>query len=315
MSDANATAPNAAPSPASSPAPTGGADPSATPNPGADTQPGPEGNPSAATQQALIDLAAMDPTTRVALVVDGKRVEMSAAEAFKRLGRAESANKRFAEAAQREAAAKREMDEFIAKMSRSIGDPGAFAAELREMGLTPMEYARALLAHEEREAALTPEQRKLREYEQREAAREAEAKAAEERAYETQKAEIRNAYAQRFGELLTKHGIPEDSSVRDYIMPQLFRAAAYLRRGDETRGIKPQAMNTDHVAAIVKKCLSDFGAVARPPAPAPAQPAKPEAAPPTQPRDANGRYVAPSAQNGNGPRPIRRVSDVFGGRI
>ena len=82
----------------------------------------------------------MPPDTIVTLKVDGEIVEMSAADAYKHLGRNISANKRYNEAkADREAAAREraEVQAYVQSLASDLGDPRKFAAFLRSQGMTP----------------------------------------------------------------------------------------------------------------------------------------------------------------------------------
>ena len=136
-----------------------------TPNGGADPQPGSAAAPNPGSEQSAnaqrIELAKLPPNTIVTVIADGEEREMTAADAFKFLGRGFSANKRFEDAkAERMTAAQEraEAQRMIEEIAGAVGDPARFRRILAENGITPAQWAQALLQADEQESRLTPEQ-------------------------------------------------------------------------------------------------------------------------------------------------------------
>jgi hypothetical protein len=203
-----------------------------------------------------VELAKMPPDTIVTLIVDGEEVEMKASDAFKRLGRQVSANKRFEEAKAERVAAQREREDFRRYQSdftAALSDPARMRAELAALGMNPRQIANELIRIEEQEAQLTPEQRKLREYEQRERQRQEQDEQGKRAQFEQERVQHREAYSAGFNAMMTKAGIPEDHVARDVLMPTLARAAQHIFREEGREMKKGEArMVIDHV-------LSQFG--------------------------------------------------------
>lgn len=292
-----------------------------TPNGGADPQPGSAAAPNPGSEQSAnaqrIELAKLPPNTIVTVIADGEEREMTAADAFKFLGRGFSANKRFEDAkAERMTAAQEraEAQRMIEEIAGAVGDPSKFRRILAENGITPAQWAQALLQADEQESRLTPEQRELREYKARDEERKRADRENETKAYEQKRAAAREGYTRAFHGLMTEEGIPEGHVSRDLLMPTLARAARYAM---ETYG---RPITKTEVRQVIANAKREFGALAQPPAPA-EPPAPPRTAPQLarqEARDPNtGRYrelpPTPAARvNVNGQRMVKRRSDVWG---
>lgn len=295
--------------------------PQTTPNGGADPQPGQASAPNPGSEQSAnaqrIELAKLPPNTIVTVIADGEEREMTAADAFKFLGRGFSANKRFEDAkAERMTAAQEraEAQRMIEEIAGAVGDPARFRRILAENGITPAQWAQALLQADEQESRLTPEQRELREYKAREEERKRADRENETKAYEQERAAAREGYTRAFHGLMTEEGIPEGHVSRDLLMPTLARAARYAM---ETYG---RPITKTEVRQVIANAKREFGALAQPPAPV-EPPAPPRTAPQLarqEARDPNtGRYrelpPTPAARlNVNGQRMVKRRSDVWG---
>jgi hypothetical protein len=197
----------------------------------------------------------------VVLNIDGQDTELSAAEASKLLSRNGSANKRFEEAAEQRrqhAKEKAEFEQYQRDFASALSNPANLRKELAELGLSPREIASALLRIEEDEAAMTPEQRRIRELEQREADRDREGKEAEQRAYEEKRAGFREAYRGAFNEVMTGCGIPADHVSRDILMPTLSRAAQYVQQTEGRMITKAEARR------VVEHAVSQMGTLRQP---------------------------------------------------
>lgn len=239
----------------------GDAGPSTT-APGAPSgQAGGDAAAAAAIQQQRIDLAAMDPNTIVSVIADGERVEMRAGDAFKRLGREFTANKRFEEAARtrQEAAADRaEAERAIQRISAALADPAEFAALLTEYGVSREQWFAAMAQHHEQEQRLSPAERELRDLKRQQAQREREA---EERAQQARAQEVermQQGWHAAFSSVMKEMGVPEDGGVHDIIMPTLARATLHMQN-TEGRNLKKS-----EVRAIVNNAIQKFGALAQP---------------------------------------------------
>ena len=147
MSEAAAAAPSA---------------PETATNAGTEGQAAPEGGAAPQTpaerQRQRIELAKLADDDEVVMVVDGKEVPLTAAEARRQIQSAAASTKRFQEAAR----ARREADEILHAVTSTLGDPRALYRELASAGLSPRQIADTFLQMEAEEAALTPEQRELR---------------------------------------------------------------------------------------------------------------------------------------------------------
>lgn len=178
---------------------------------------------------------AKDPTAIVVIPVDGEMVEMTAAEAAKRLGRGESANKRFEAAAREREEARRERaeaDQLVREMAQNIGDPHRFRAFLAQNGITPRQFAQAMIEQEDADARLSPAEKELRAYKAREAA----AREANERNQQTmeqqQRAQHREVFNRAFDQVMGAEGVAEDSLERDSIRSLLARAAMHVQKAE-----------------------------------------------------------------------------------
>ena len=279
----------------------------------------PDASTPAEAKAARVELAKMDPATIVTMIVGGKEVEMTADKAWKMLGRAESADKRFKEAAD----SRKEIAGILDDLESSLGDPREFAKRLKQFGLNPKQFAEVMSAYEDEEAALTPEQRRIRELEAAQKEHETKAQAEERRAFNAEKTRIRAAYQSRFDAIMTESGIPTDHVARDYITPKLFEYAAYLRSGDPDNGVEPREMRASDVRNVVRHFIDQNRTLGGPPpqlAPAPAPVVEPPrlAAPPLPPRGEDGKFQPAKPPNGMVPnrtsdgRPVvRNLSDLF----
>ncbi len=243
MSEAAAPAPQAAPAPAQ-PTPSSAFTPREAPPPAPAPSGGGAPDTSQVTPSERFELSKLSPNARVVLPIDGKDVEMSAAEATKLLARNGSANKRFEEAAaerRKHAEERAAFEQYQTDFANALSTPAALRRELADLGLSPREIARELLRMEEAEAAMTPEQRRIRELEQREEQREADAKAAEQEAHEKARTGYREAYREAFGSIMTDCGIPTDHVARDILLPTLARAAQYVQQREGRMITKAEA--------------------------------------------------------------------------
>jgi hypothetical protein len=324
-------------------APTGGGNAPVNPgaqgaNPGATPQTG--GSPSGTTEQkaaARVELAKMDPGTIVSLVVDGQEVEMKAADAFKLLGRNVSANKKFEEAASERRAHAKEVAEFKAyqqHFTQALSDPRRFRSELAALGMSPREIAKAILQVEEQDAALTPEQRRLREYEERDEQRTQEEERAKTARFEAERTQHRDSYEAGFHSMMTVSGIPEGHVMRDVLMPTLARMANHIL---ETEG---RDMKRGEAKQIIAHLLGEASTVRAPSDEqrramitdadyeawqAAKRAQRPLATPQAdRPRDANGKFLSmespPQNQQGtqrnvHGERVVQNLSSVWGDKM
>jgi hypothetical protein len=239
----------------------------------------------AEAKAARIQLATMDPNTIVEFIgPGGKPVEMTAANALKYFGRQESANKKFEEAAKSRA----EMDDIVKRMSEAVGDPRRFREELRALNLNPKQYAEMILAAEQEDEALTPEQRRIRELEAAQAEREEQDKSEKQKQFEAQRDHIRGQYEKRFADISDEMGVPDKPRVRHNITRDLFEYARYVRGGDAKRGVEPHDMTKSEAKAVIKAYMEEHGISPRQ-AVAPPEPLR--AAPPLPPRADDGKFV------------------------
>lgn len=179
------------------------------------------------------------------LDVDGKEQVISAKEWRRNTQRTVSADQRYREAQQaREAAEEKERRAFAQAdaLRKDLTDPRRFRAAASQLGLNPRQLAEQLLQIEQEEAQLSPEQRKLREYErmfaeqqqrdqqQRRAAEEA---VAEERATKLQ---------HRFMRVMEMAGVPMSDD--DTVELVLARMTSYADRIRSTEGRSPSIGET-----------------------------------------------------------------------
>jgi hypothetical protein len=176
-------------------------------------------------------LQKLPPNTRVVLTINGKDVEMSAADAAKRIGRGESANQRYEEAARErrqhaeERAAFTEYEkQFISKLS----SPAALREEMRALGMSPRQIAEEMIREEERFAQLSPAERKVLEYEAREKQRAQQEESQKQAAFQAEQRQYAQAYTNGFNAMMTAEGIPNGHVMREVLMPSLAAAAAHI---------------------------------------------------------------------------------------
>ena len=155
------------------------------------------------------------------LKVDGKEISTKWDDLQRDAQLSKSAQQRFDDAKQikrENAEIKRQKDLY----ARALVDPQTAFEMWQAQGVDPLAMVDQMIAFHEAEAALTPEQRELREYraqqaawEQQEQARvEQERKQQESQAIEAQEQKI----AQTFDKHLTSVGIPEDATaLRDHL--------------------------------------------------------------------------------------------------
>lgn len=332
----NVPAPNSAftpKAPQSAPQAPAASTPAPTPNGQADGQPEP------LTKAERIELSKLPPTARVVLNIDGEEREMSAADAYKLLSRNGSANKRYQEAAEQRrlhAQEKAEFEKYQQEFAGALSDPSKLRRELAELGLSPREIAQALLRIEEQEAALSPAERKLREYEEREKARQAEDQAAEARAFEEQTATFREAYQAAYNGVMDECNVPKNHFTRDMLTATLAQATQFIQSTEGRMITKAEAKR------VVQNAIESFGGL-RQPTPEDRlaaitdadyeayakrkREARPQAQPPVG-RDPNsGRFVPQNGAQGqeqggqranvnvNGETIVNRLSDRWGGRM
>lgn len=268
--------------------------------------------------QARIDLASIDPNSVVTLSIDGQMVEMSAKEALKRLGRAESANRKFQEAA----SMRQQMTQLEQQINANLGNPQALRYILSQAGYSPREIAKAMWDAEEYESNMTPEQRRIMQIEQenRMYKKQQEEQAREQHEYAVEQ-QI-DAFRRDFNDAMTKAGVSNDA-IRELIMPHLSRYTTHIKLNEgriikkseaitfvkhymEQLGLSPEARRAaitddDYAAYISKKNA-----------------ARPQTMPST--RDPKGRFVAQSAVpeqrpnvrlNANGQQVVKRISDLY----
>lgn len=332
-----AAAPTTAPTTPVAPVSTGTSAPASatsTPNAGSDPQPSGTSEQKAA---ARVELAKMDPGTIVSLLVDGQEVEMKASEAFKLLGRNVSANKKFEEAAQERKAIAREREQFKAyqqHFTQALSDPRRFRAELSALGMSPKAIASAILQAEEADAALTPEQRKLREYEERDAQRQEQEQRQQREQFEAQRSQHRDAYEQGFNKVMTAVGIPEDHVARDVLLPTLARIAAQVQENEgrdlkvgeakqivrqlmqEMSGIGAAPMTDEQRRALITDADYEAWMQAK-------KAQRPQAAPAAErPRDRDGKFLPSNGGNSgdfqrnvHGERVVQNLSSVWGDKM
>jgi hypothetical protein len=204
MTDA---APAAAPA-----APVADANPNAAPDPGAQPAPAPERR-----RVALHELADDD---EVIGIVDGQERAWKVAEARRRLQTEDASTRRFQEAKKVEAAARMREE----RLARTLGNPAMLAEEFRRAGMSPTEFARAMLEAQAAEEAMTPEQRKLREYEMKE--REWREQQEHAQRQHTQQLVQQNAqvYERAFNDAANLAGVPDSPRVRRAVTEALVDA-------------------------------------------------------------------------------------------
>ena len=242
----------AAAAPAAPTTPTAPVTPPSPPQPLPAAKSGQEGAEQAKAA-ARIELAKLDPNTIVVLTVDGEPTEMTAADAAKRLGRGESANKKFEAAAREREAIQREKAELTAaarELAEAMGDP-----LLARQGITPRQYAEAMIADEERLARMSPAERELQAYKEREAQARAEAERGQQQTAEAERAQHRDRFVGVFNQILSSEGIPEDAFSRSVLIPAMARAAMHVRK---TQG---RSITIGEARAVVHEALKDFGSL------------------------------------------------------
>jgi hypothetical protein len=155
------------------------------------TQPGqmaPAETPQERKERQRIQLSQLADDDEIVMVVDGKEVVDSAANARRRLQTDEAATRRFQAAKVKQA----EAEALIAEIAQTMRDPRAMYREFAGAGLSPRQIAEEFLRMEAEEASLTPEQRRVRELEsEREAIiRQREAEIEQQRAATIQQREV-----------------------------------------------------------------------------------------------------------------------------
>lgn len=279
-----------------------------------------------------IELQKLPPNARVVLVVDGEEVEMSAGDAAKRIGRGESANKRYSEAAEmrrQHAAEKAEFEAYQRQFAESLSNPDRLRREFAALGMNPRQIAQALIQAEEADAALSPAERKLREYEEREQARTQQEKQQQAQAYQAEVKQHRESYATGFNGVMTQMGIPADHVMRDVLMPSLARAAQYIRsnegremtRGDCKRVIEHVIGQTSTLRPMTDEQRRSQITDADYQAWMESKRAQRPQASPAVGRDQQGRFVPQSDQpqsqrsNANGERVVSSLGSVWGDKM
>jgi antitoxin component of RelBE/YafQ-DinJ toxin-antitoxin module len=270
---------------------------------------------------ARIAFSKMDPNTIVEMTgPGGKPMEKTAAEWEKFFGRAESADQRFKAAAKsraEEAQSRAEVAAAIQDLEDAVGDPREFYKRLKKFGLDPDQYAEVMRKHAADEAALTPEQRELRELKAERARREAEdetkAEQAEREQFERARDNIRSQYKAKFTAIQDEMGIPKGERLREHLTRDLFQYAKYLRDGDESRGIAPRDMTRADAKNVIRDYMVENGLPFKgstPPAPPP-EPLR--AAPPLPPRDpSTGKFQPPATPGMRGDRRVvKDIRDIF----
>lgn len=262
-------------------------------------------------------------------IIDGKPQKLTAEEAFRRIQRAESANKRYAEAKRLATEAQRQQE----RLASAIQDPNQFRLELQAAGYSPRQIAEAILQAEQADAQLTPEQRRVRELEAELADRQAFEEEAQQRAQQAQVVQAQQVYHKHFTEVIDSVGVPPEHPSRALLVQALARETYRVMEEEGRRWKKGEAREfVSKLIAPFARPLSDDERVKAITAADVARwqemqrAAKPQAAPQLdrsqQPRDEAGRF-APQAQDAprgqpyteNGRTIVRNMSKLWGDRM
>lgn len=311
MSDAAApSAPVAAPTTAPAP------EAAATPQPGTET-------PAETRARQRIELAKLADDDEIVMVVDGQEVAMPAAKARQRWQQGESATKRYQEAASK----RREAEELLHAVATTIRDPRALHRELAGLGLSPREMAEEFLRIEAEEAALTPEQRRLRELEAEQERLLAEREAEVERRQQERVQYREQTFTRVFVAGLEAAGLASaPQAVQDdcaWAFKELVESAESegrkLTKAEIAGALRDAARGrarfySAHLDddAILERLTPELIAKAQAKSVGAVPTLTPQA--PAQPRDDRGRFQ-PGASQGtdvNGRRIIRSTSNLFG---
>jgi DNA repair exonuclease SbcCD ATPase subunit len=148
------------------------------------------------------------------LDVDGEERVVSAKEWRRNTQRSESADKRYRDAAERVRIAEEKERAAIAQaeaLREDLRDPRRFREALRQLGYNPSEIAQRLAEVEREEAQLTPEQRKIREYERILAAQQEQQRQWQQQQQERQLEARVQQIESRFHVVMDKAGVPKDA--------------------------------------------------------------------------------------------------------
>ena len=303
-------------------APTTAPTTAAAPEAGATPQTGQE-TPAETRARQRIELSKLADDDEIVMVVDGQEVAMPAAKARQRWQQGESATKRYQEAARKT----RDAEELLHAVATTIRDPKALHRELAGLGLSPRQMAEEFLRIEAEEAALTPEQRRLRELESEQERLLAEREAEAERRQVERVQYREQTFTRVFVAGLEAAGLAgAPQAVQDdcaWAFKELVEAAESegrkLSKADIANAMKSAARaRASHYAAhldedailarLTPELLAKYQAKATGAVPT----LTPQA--PHQPRDDRGRFQPPGNQGTdvNGRRIIRSTSNLFG---
>ena len=176
----------------------------------------------------------------IVMVVDGKEKVVPMKEWRRNTQRTVSADQRYREATERARAAEekeRRAFEQAAALRKDLTDPYRFRAAASQLGLNPRQLAEQLIQIEHEEAQLTPEQRKLREYEQFFAQQQEIERQRQEAAREEETNRKALDLQHRFERVMDMAGVPtDDEDVRDLVLERMTTFADRIRR---TEGRSP----------------------------------------------------------------------------
>jgi hypothetical protein len=165
----------------------------------------------------------------------------------------------MSKAEQRFQETQREREALDAKLARlKSSDIRERRAALKDLGLDEMELARSVAEEVTALEQLTPEQRRIRELEEREAAREAEArKAKDEEGKKAQEAEVerhREEFANVFLDVTQRAGIPRESAqVAFHRLAAMYQAAGGELDPDVAAVRLKDALRKEHTALYRKQ--------------------------------------------------------------
>jgi hypothetical protein len=247
MTDIGAAAPAAEVAPSAPAQSTPTPDTSAsTPNTGTDTQ------TSAPAATAPPGWSQRDGKWVWKGVVDGEETELDHERAEHFLRTKESGQRRWQEAArakQEAEARERQLEDYL----ESIRSPQGLRELARQLKMDPREVAEAILAEEMQEAALTPQERELRELRARDAER---TRAEQQRAAQEREAQIQ-AHKQQFTqrlvgastEALERVGAPQNQGARQWMTRRI--AELYVDHRQNGEG-------TITVDDLAKRAVSEY---------------------------------------------------------